>query len=112
MMQTPPQRPLDGRNPTPLPGEICEQYIRCGKAGCCCEQGKRHGPYYYRIWREGERVHKVYVKRSDLEAVQEACVAYRECQQILRTTRSRREMLTQSISRQWRQTKQLMRTVK
>lgn len=96
----------------PLPGEICEQYIRCGKVGCRCEQGKRHGPYYYRIWREGEQVHKVYVKRTDLEMIQQACNAYRNYQQMLRETRRQREILSQSIHRQWRKAQSLLRETK
>ena len=93
----------------PLPGEICEQYIRCGKSGCRCEQGQRHGPYYYRIWREGDHVNKVYVKRVELEAVQQACEAYRNFQQILRDVRTQRATLSRRIQREWRHSKRLLR---
>ncbi len=92
-----------------LPGEICEQFIRCGKPGCRCEQGHRHGPYYYRIWREGDRVHKVYIKRPELETVRQACEAYRQCQQTLRDARLRREGLSRDIQHQWRETRRLLR---
>jgi hypothetical protein len=62
---------------TPLPGEICEQYVRCGKANCRCNEGKLHGPYHYRVWREGARVFKQYVKPADLEMTRERCRLYR-----------------------------------
>ncbi len=92
---------------SPLPGEVCAQYIRCGKPGCHCRLGERHGPYYYRIWREGSRVQKAYVRREDLDAVQAACDAYRAYQQTLRGLRLQREALTQSIRHEWRRAKRL-----
>jgi len=63
---------------TPLPGEICSQYVRCGKANCRCNDGKLHGPYHYRVWREGPRVFKQYVKSSDLESTRERCRQYHQ----------------------------------
>src|SRR5271157_865920 len=29
-------------------GGLVERWIVCGKAGCRCQTGERHGPYYYR----------------------------------------------------------------
>jgi len=29
-------------------GGLVERFIVCGKAGCRCHTGERHGPYYYR----------------------------------------------------------------
>jgi len=29
-------------------GGLVERWIVCGKAGCRCSTGERHGPYYYR----------------------------------------------------------------
>jgi len=92
-----------------LPGEVCAQYIRCGKSGCRCRLGERHGPYYYRIWREGSRVQKAYVRREDLDAVQAACDAYRTYQRHLRQMRLQREKLTQDIRHEWRRGKRLLK---
>jgi hypothetical protein len=92
-----------------LPGEVCAQYIRCGKSGCRCEQGQRHGPYYYRIWREGDQVHKVYVKRSELGMVRQACASYRLQRQLLRDTHNERERLARRILREQRDATRLMR---
>ena len=61
----------------PLPGEVCEQYVRCGKANCRCNNGHPHGPYHYRVWREGTRVFKQYVKPVELELTRERCQLYR-----------------------------------
>jgi hypothetical protein len=92
-----------------LPGEVCSQYIRCGKPGCRCEMGQRHGPYYYRIWRDGDRVHKAYVKRSELKSVQQACESYRLQRQQLRDAHQERERLARHILREQRETMRLMR---
>jgi hypothetical protein len=29
-------------------GGLVERWVVCGKAGCRCQTGERHGPYYYR----------------------------------------------------------------
>jgi hypothetical protein len=62
----------------PLKGAICAQYVRCGNPRCRCRRGELHGPYHYRLWREGGRVRKAYVKPSELESVRAACAAYQE----------------------------------
>jgi hypothetical protein len=63
---------------TPLPGVLCPQWVRCGKRGCRCAAGQLHGPYHYRLWREGGRLRKSYVRPSDLEQVRERCEARRQ----------------------------------
>ena len=63
---------------TSLPGSVCVQWVRCGKGGCRCSRGMRHGPYFYRFWREGGRLRKQYVKKADLERVRAACDARRQ----------------------------------
>jgi hypothetical protein len=59
--------------PKTLPGVVRPQMVRCGKPGCTCERGALHGPYFYRFWREGGRLRKQYIARSDVPLVQEAC---------------------------------------
>jgi len=94
---------------TPLPGKLCEQFIRCGKAGCRCREGERHGPYYYRIWRDGDRVQKVYVKREELEAVQAACDSYKDYVAALRAMRQVWLRLTRRISGECRRAQGFIR---
>lgn len=37
------------RSPRPMvSGGLVERWIVCGKDGCRCQAGERHGPYYYR----------------------------------------------------------------
>ena len=53
-------------------GTLHEQFVRCGRPGCRCADGRLHGPYFYRFWREAGRLRKAYVPRSQLEAVRAA----------------------------------------
>jgi len=94
--------------PSPLEGEVCIQYIRCGKLGCRCQSGQLHGPYHYRIWREGAQVRKVYVKAVELEAVKAACEVHKALVRNLRDVKQTRLRLTQSIQREWRRTQQFL----
>lgn len=43
---------------------IQEKFVRCGKPGCHCNGGQRHGPYAYRQWREGDTVKSVYLGKG------------------------------------------------
>jgi hypothetical protein len=70
-----------------LPGAVCRQWKRCGKAGCKCSCGALHGPYFYRFWREDGRLRKAYVKSADVQAVRAACDDYRERQRLFREFR-------------------------
>jgi hypothetical protein len=56
-----------------LPGVVCWQWIRCGRAGCRCAKGKLHGPYAYRFFRQGNRLRKEYVPKALAQKVTEAC---------------------------------------
>ncbi len=92
----------------PLEGEICPQFIRCGKPGCRCQHDRPHGPYHYRIWREGPRVRKVYVKATEVEAVRAACVLHRTLARRLQDVRQAKTQLTQSMNKEWRRTQRLI----
>lgn len=92
----------------PLVGEVCPQFIRCGKPGCRCQNGHPHGPYHYRIWREGTRVRKVYVKAADVEEVKAACLLYRAMTRSLQDVKQAKLRLTHSMQKEWRRTQRLM----
>ena len=68
----------------PLPGAIVPQFIRCGKPTCRCSYGHRHGPYFYRVWREGPKVCKEYVKATKVEVMRQQMQSYEEMQSKLR----------------------------
>ena len=92
----------------PLAGEVCPQFIRCGKAGCRCQHGRPHGPYYYRIWREGNSVRKVYVKATELEQVKAACLLHRTIARSLQDVKQAKLLLQHSMQKEWRRTQRLI----
>ena len=50
---------------TAAPAGYTKTYRKCGKANCAtCSQGRGHGPYWYRTWREGDKVRSRYVGRE------------------------------------------------
>jgi hypothetical protein len=66
--------------PKTLPGVVLVQWIRCGRRNCRCAGGKKHGPYFYRYWRQDGRLCKTYVPRDEVEAVRSQCRARQEAQ--------------------------------
>lgn len=56
-------------NCDPLPGAVVAQYRT--------RNGKAFGPYWFRVWREGGKLRKAYVKPDDVEAVRLACKVHR-----------------------------------
>lgn len=47
-----------------VPGGLVERWIVCGKAGCRCSTGDRHGPYYYRSVLKAEGPRLEYLGKS------------------------------------------------
>jgi hypothetical protein len=55
-------------------GAVVAWWARCGKPWCSCTKGgAQHGPYYRRVWREGGRLRKEYVRLADVQERREAC---------------------------------------
>ncbi|WP_145243814.1 DUF6788 family protein [Urbifossiella limnaea] len=83
--------------PKTLPGVVCAQRVRCGKLGCHCAHGPGHLAFY-RFWREGGRLRKCYVRRTELASVRAACEARQ---------RERRE-----LAKGWQQWRELVPVVR
>ena len=78
-----------------LVGVVLPQLVRCGRPNCRCARGELHGPYFYRFWREGNRLRKAYVRPADLEQVRARCEARRQAHRELRAAWATwRELLT------------------
>ncbi len=94
-----------------LPGAVCGQWVRCGKPGCKCARGELHGPYFYRFVRQGGRLRKRYARLADLDAVREACEAWRRAEEAKRALlaspdglavkKQIAEMLRSALGDQW-----------
>jgi hypothetical protein len=59
-----------------LQGSLVTIYRKCGKKGCRCERGEKHGPAYYLSFKEGGKSQMVYIPASRLEEVKEAMGAF------------------------------------
>lgn len=59
---------LDSHNDNGLKGTIVLKYIKCGKAGCKCLQGYKHGPYpHIQFYNESKKLTTLYIKKSMVE---------------------------------------------
>ena len=59
-----------------LQGSLVVLYRKCGKKGCRCERGEKHGPAYYLSYKEGGVTQMVYIPVSRLEEVKRAREAF------------------------------------
>ena len=78
--------------PDELPGSIQRKLKKCGKPNCKCSSGLPEDKHvtHYRVWYEGGRQKAVYVRKSELEAVQAKIEKRR---QRLRKERRRRNVV-------------------
>jgi hypothetical protein len=59
-----------------LQGSLVVLYRKCGRKGCQCERGEKHGPAYYLSYKEGGVTQMVYVPVSRLEEVRRGMEAF------------------------------------
>ncbi|HST21832.1 MAG TPA: DUF6788 family protein [Blastocatellia bacterium] len=59
---------------------ICQQFKKCGKAGCKCNAGALHGPYFYFFYREDGKLKKSYIRKANAAKLWEAYSVQRELQ--------------------------------
>jgi hypothetical protein len=98
MRHTPPQRrPLRQQlqaifQPLPiLAGSLVKQYVICGKPGCRCQRGQKHGPLFYLYWKEQGRSRSLYVPREKVVELRRQIRNYRRVQKEL-AKRVRRQL--------------------
>jgi len=51
---------------------ICQQFRKCGKAGCKCNAGALHGPYFFFFYRENGKLKKSYIRKAEAKALWES----------------------------------------
>ncbi|MGB9835039.1 MAG: DUF6788 family protein [Methanothermobacter tenebrarum] len=59
-----------------LQGSLVTLYRRCGKKGCRCERGEKHGPAYYLSFKEDGVTRMIYIPVSRLGEVRKAMEAF------------------------------------
>ena len=61
-------------------GSLVGQYVTCGKPGCRCRRGQKHGPLYYLYWKEQGRSRSLYVPRERVSELRRQIQNYRRFQ--------------------------------
>lgn len=61
-----------------LAGSLFARYGECGKEGCACRQGQKHGPYYVLSTRSGGKGGFTYLEESQADQVREMVKSHRE----------------------------------
>jgi hypothetical protein len=64
-------------------GSLVQQYVVCGKPGCRCQRGQKHGPLYYLYWKEQGRSRSLYVPRERVAELRSQIQSYRRFQKEL-----------------------------
>lgn len=59
-----------------LQGSLVVLYRKCGRKGCRCERGDKHGPAYYLSYKEEGVTQMIYIPVSRLEEVKRAMEAF------------------------------------
>jgi len=57
-------------------------YRRCGRKGCHCASGAKHGPVFYLTRSEGGRTRNIYVPPQLREEVEAGVAAYRRYREL------------------------------
>src|SRR5712664_1581583 len=79
-------RRLQALAPHLIFGTLSETFRTCGRPGCHCQQGRKHGPHLYVSFRgPAGRTAGYYVPQALASAVRAGVEAWQEAQAVLRT---------------------------
>lgn len=67
-----------------MAGSIVEAYRTCGRHGCRCHDGEKHGPYYLLTWSEGGRTKTRHIPREELPRIRRMTENYQKAREALR----------------------------
>lgn len=65
-------------------GTLSETYRTCGRPGCRCHQGHKHGPHLYVSFRGADGTTGYYVPQGLAERMRQGVAAWQELQGVLR----------------------------
>ena len=82
-----------------LAGSLFVRFGVCGKEGCVCRTGRRHGPYYVLSTRSAGRGGFAYLDASQAGEARELVRAYREYRAGMRRLRTVGEQLVSLLRR-------------
>lgn len=66
-----------------LKASLIERYTVCGRPGCRCLQGEKHGPYLYASVFDGQQSRQVYVPQTLVAEVRRWATNYQRLAQII-----------------------------
>jgi hypothetical protein len=82
-----------------LAGSLFMRWGVCGKKGCVCQTGQKHGPYYVLSTRSGGRGGFAYLDRTQAGEARALVKAHREYRTDLRRLRKVNEQLVELLHR-------------
>jgi hypothetical protein len=82
-----------------LGGSLFVRYGVCGKEGCVCRTGQKHGPYYVLSTRSGGRGGFAYLEAGQMGQARELVKAFREYRKGMRRLRRINEQLVDLLRR-------------
>jgi len=82
-----------------LAGSLFERWAVCGKEGCACRSGQKHGPYYVLSTRSGGRGGFSYLDSEQMGEARSLVKAYREYRAGLRRLRRVNDQLLELLRR-------------
>ena len=82
-----------------LAGSLFVRYGVCGKQGCVCRTGQKHGPYYVLSTRSGGRGGFAYLEATRMSEARELVKAYREYRAGMRRLRTVGEQIVSLLRR-------------
>jgi hypothetical protein len=82
-----------------LKGSLFVRFGVCGKPGCICRTGQKHGPYYVLSTRSGGRGRFAYLEPSRLDEARALVRAFREYRAGMRRLRLTNERLVTLLRR-------------
>ncbi len=82
-----------------LAGSLFVRFGMCGKVGCVCRTGQKHGPYYVLSTRSGGRGGFAYLEASQMGQARELVKAYRDYRAGMRRLRKVNEQLVALLRR-------------
>ena len=82
-----------------LAGSLFVRFGVCGKQGCVCRSGRKHGPYYVLSTRSGGKGGFSYLEAERLREARELVRAYRDYRSGMRRLRKVNEQLVALLRR-------------
>jgi hypothetical protein len=82
-----------------ISGSVVRRFSVCGKAGCRCQRGEKHGPFWYLSRSEGGRNRLRYLRKADAEQVVSQVAEYRRWWRLRQRLRRAEQAMSATLDR-------------